>query len=53
MAKGESKAITFSEPGDLLLHLCAAPWMYGQVIVDTEREQRSCLGCGAAERCLL
>ena len=34
LAKGESKAITFSEPGDYY-YICAPhPWMYGDVIVE-------------------
>ena len=34
LAKGESKAITFSEPGNYY-YICAPhPWMYGQVIVE-------------------
>ena len=34
LAKGESKAITFSEPG-IYYYICAPhPWMYGQVIVE-------------------
>ena len=34
LAKGESKAITFSEPG-IYYYICAPhPWMYGEVIVE-------------------
>jgi quinohemoprotein ethanol dehydrogenase len=34
LAKGESKAITFSEPG-IFYYICTPhPWMYGQVIVE-------------------
>jgi quinohemoprotein ethanol dehydrogenase len=34
LAKGESKAVTFSEPG-IYYYICTPhPWMYGQVIVE-------------------
>jgi len=34
LAKGESKAITFSEPGTFYYICTPHPWMYGQVIVE-------------------
>jgi quinohemoprotein ethanol dehydrogenase len=34
LEKGQSKAITFSEPGDYYFICTPHPWMYGQVIVE-------------------
>ena len=33
-AKGESKAVTFDEPGTYYFICTPHPWMYGQVIVE-------------------
>jgi len=34
LAKGESKTITFDEPGSYYFISTPHPWMYGQVIVE-------------------